>query len=247
MLISSKSEYGLRALLDIATEQSAGPVSRTGIAERQRIPLPFLTQVLRSLVAAGLLESTRGPAGGYHLGKSAGDISILDVIMVLQGPVAPAHCAAANSGSDCGHEQGCGLAGVWSRLQSASEGVLSQTSLADVLAGEMYRGATAAHAAPPAKSAPDSAGAGGASSEAEPALFTPVRKLDCIGDACPLPIARIAREMRELEPDQVLEVWADDEGSKADIPAWCMGTGNLFLGREEFGRQMKFMIRKAAS
>ena len=69
-------------------------------------------------------------------------------------------------------------------------------------------------------------------------------KLDCIGDPCPLPIVNIAQTMRSLKPGQVLEVWADDEGAKADIPAWCMGTGNDFIRREEYGDQMKFLIRK---
>jgi TusA-related sulfurtransferase len=50
--------------------------------------------------------------------------------------------------------------------------------------------------------------------------------------------------MRKLDTGQILEVWADDEGAKADIPAWCMGTGNDFIGHEEFGDQMKFLIRK---
>ena len=231
MLISSKSEYGLRALIDIATHQDDGPVGRSGIAERQRIPLAFLTQVLRALVAGGLLESTRGPAGGYRLSRKSGRISVLDVITVLQGPVAPANCAGASHAGDCGHENGCSLAGVWSRLQSANEEVLGQTSLADILAGGVQHDGR-----PGDKQAP-----AGDRLDGEPA-----RKLDCIGDACPLPIVRIAQEMRGLRPDQVLEVWADDEGSKADIPAWCMGTGNHFLGREEFGQQMKFMIRKGA-
>ncbi len=234
MLISSKSEYGLRALIDIAAHEDVGPVGRSGIAERQRIPLAFLTQVLRTLVAGGLLESTRGPAGGYRLSRKPGRISVLDVITVLQGPVAPANCAGASQAGDCGHENGCSLAGVWSRLQSANEEVLSQTSLADILAGGVQRDARLSD-----KKA-------SASDRIDRLDGEPARKLDCIGDACPLPIVRIAQEMRELRPDQVLEVWADDEGSKADIPAWCMGTGNHFLGREEFGLQMKFMIRKGA-
>ena len=56
---------------------------------------------------------------------------------------------------------------------------------------------------------------------------------------------RLAQVMMELEPGKVLEVWADDEGAKADIPAWCTGTGNDFLGREKFGSEMKFLVRKS--
>jgi len=221
MLISSKSEYGIRALMDIALNQQGAPVNRSAISQRQQIPLPYLTQVLRILVGGGLLKSNRGPSGGYTLGKDPASISILEVVTLLQGPVAPTGCAAAaGAGGECQRQDGCGLVGVWSELKSSSENVLGQTSLRDIMAGK----------------------ASALSGEPEDDV---TEKLDCIGVPCPLPIVRIAETMRSLGVGQILEVWADDEGAKADIPAWCMGTGNDFIGREEFGEQMKFLIRKA--
>ncbi|MHB1056144.1 MAG: Rrf2 family transcriptional regulator [Thermoleophilia bacterium] len=221
MLIANKTEYALRALVDIARNQENKPVSRSGIAERQNIPLPYLTQVLRVLVNGGVLTSNRGPTGGYSLQKNPVDITVLDVVTLLQGPVSPANCGG-NGGSRtaCDHFSGCGLAGVWSQLKSANEDVLGQTSLQDII-----------------KRSND-----GAMTIADEVM--PVAKLDCIGVPCPLPIVKISEKMRDITAGQALEVWADDEGSKADIPAWCMGTGNEFLGREEFGSQMKFLIRK---
>ncbi len=219
MLISSKSEYGLRALMDIAINENGAPVTRTDISRRQQIPLPYLTQVLRSLVNGGLLKSNRGPAGGYSLSADPGEISILDVVTLLQGPVAPTGCAGAGAAGECQRLDGCGLVGVWSQLKSSSENVLGQTTLSDILSGSS-----------------DAIPGDGADEIAE--------KLDCIGVPCPLPIVHIAESMRKLDTGEVLEVWADDEGAKADIPAWCMGTGNDFIGREEFGDQMKFLIRK---
>jgi Rrf2 family protein len=219
MLISSKSEYGLRALMDIAVNEQGAPVTRSDIAQRQQIPLPYLTQVLRALVNGGLLKSNRGPAGGYSLGKDTADIGGLDVVTLLQGPVAPTGCAGAGAAGECQRLAGCGLVGVWNDLKDSSENVLGQTSLKDILS----RGA-----APETSAADDEA----------------AEKLDCIGVPCPLPIVHIAETMRRLDTGEVLEVWADDEGAKADIPAWCMGTGNDFIGREEFGDQMKFLIRK---
>ncbi|MBI5870478.1 MAG: Rrf2 family transcriptional regulator [Actinobacteria bacterium] len=220
MLISSKSEYGLRALMDIAINEDGTPVSRSGISERQQIPLPYLTQVLRILVNGGLLKSNRGPSGGYSLNRDMREISVLDVVTLLQGPVSPAGCAGAG-GSTAGCEKldSCGLVGVWSELKSSSENVLGQTTLHDLIS---TNGSKQSYA-----------------SEDEIA-----EKLDCIGVSCPLPIVHIAETMRKLGTGQILEVWADDEGAKADIPAWCMGTGNDFIGREEFGDQMKFLIRK---
>jgi Rrf2 family protein len=220
MLISQKSEYAIRALADIAANDQGRPVNRSDIASRQKIPLPYLTQVLRTLVNGGLLESSRGPSGGYSLRLAPEEVSLLDVVTLLQGPVAPAYCAAGGNDSSCDRSDGCGLVGVWTRLKDANEQVLRQTTLKDILAAD--------------------GNAPGLGREA-----SPDRKLDCVGFHCPLPIVRIAEVMMELKPGQVLEVWADDEGAKADIPAWCTGTGNDFLGREEFGDQMKFMVRKA--
>ena len=173
MLISSKSEYGLRALMDIAINDDGSPVTRSDVAKRQQIPLPYLTQVLRSLVNGGLLKSNRGPAGGYSLSKDPGEISVLDVVTLLQGPVAPTGCAGAGAAGECQRLDGCGLVGVWSELKSSSENVLGQTTLRDILSGNRLTTADAQE---------DWAS----------------EKLDCIGVPCPLPIVHIADSMRKL-------------------------------------------------
>lgn len=223
MLISQKSEYGIRALADIVAHSKDRPVNRSDIARRQQIPLPYLSQVLGMLVNGDLLTSTRGPSGGYRLKKRPDEISLLEIVTLLQGPVAPAHCSGNETDSDCERFQNCGLAGVWSQLKTANEQVLGRTTLEEILSGGRVT-------------------KGGASPE--PPGQDPDERLDCLGVPCPMPIVRVADAMMQMEPGQVLEVWADDEGAKADIPAWCTGTGNDFLGREEYGNQMKFLVRK---
>jgi TusA-related sulfurtransferase len=69
--------------------------------------------------------------------------------------------------------------------------------------------------------------------------------LDCIGLYCPIPIAETAKRLKELQPGQVLEVLADDEGIKEDMPAWCHVTGNELLGMEEEAGQYKAYVRKS--
>ena len=69
--------------------------------------------------------------------------------------------------------------------------------------------------------------------------------LDCIGLYCPLPIAQTAKKLKELRAGQVLEVLADDEGVKEDMPAWCRTTGNEFLGLERGPEGYRVYIRKA--
>ena len=67
---------------------------------------------------------------------------------------------------------------------------------------------------------------------------------DSIGQMCPMPIAFLAKNMKKMEPGQVLEVDADDEGAHADIPAWCDQTGNELLGEEDAGDFVRYFIRK---
>ena len=66
-----------------------------------------------------------------------------------------------------------------------------------------------------------------------------------IGQLCPMPIAFLARNMKKMEAGQVLEIHADDEGARADVPAWCEQTGNEFLGSEEVDGFVKYFVRKA--
>jgi tRNA 2-thiouridine synthesizing protein A len=68
--------------------------------------------------------------------------------------------------------------------------------------------------------------------------------LDCTGLYCPMPIAHTSKKMKELKVGQVLEILADDEGIKADMPSWCKTTGNEFVGLEEEKGQYKVYVRK---
>ena len=68
---------------------------------------------------------------------------------------------------------------------------------------------------------------------------------DSIGQLCPMPIAFMARNIKKLEPGQILEIQADDEGAHADIPAWCEQTGNEFLGEEPFNGYYHYFVKKA--
>ena len=69
---------------------------------------------------------------------------------------------------------------------------------------------------------------------------------DSIGQLCPMPIAFLAKNMKTMEPGQVLEIRADDEGAHSDIPAWCEQTGNPFLGKEKVDGYFKFFVKKGA-
>jgi Rrf2 family transcriptional regulator, cysteine metabolism repressor len=87
MRISSKGDYGLRALFDLALHYGQGPVRSREIAERQAIDEHYLNQLLIQLRRAGLVQSLRGPQGGHLLAKAPGEITLLEAIQALEGPL----------------------------------------------------------------------------------------------------------------------------------------------------------------
>ena len=94
MKVSTKGLYGALAVLDLAIHQTSAPVHKAAIAERQNIPEQYLAQLLSVLRRAGIVKSIRGPSGGHLLALSPGDISLLEVIELLDGPqIADKHTA----------------------------------------------------------------------------------------------------------------------------------------------------------
>ena len=132
MNISSKTECGIRALIELNNRAGDEPVKRVTIAENQGIPLPFLSQILKTLVDGKIIISTRGRDGGYTMAKPADETSLLEIINLLQGPVIPRQCVNENQSNNCAQAQGCGLINVWQQLRDAGEAVLRNTSIADV-------------------------------------------------------------------------------------------------------------------
>lgn len=72
------------------------------------------------------------------------------------------------------------------------------------------------------------------------------RKEDYRGQLCPMPIVNMARAMKKMDAEQVLELWADDEGAHNDVPAWCSKTGNEFLGEQEADGYTRYFVKKVA-
>ena len=135
MRISKRGEYGLRAMIDLATwEEGNGVVQIKDIAERQNIPAKFLEQILLTLKNAGLLHSKMGIGGGYYLARPASDINLGQIVRILDGPLAPIQCVSQFSYEPCGcpDERTCGLRLAMLDVRNAIAKILDQTSLADV-------------------------------------------------------------------------------------------------------------------
>ena len=134
MKLSTKSEYGLRAMLNIAMNGSAGATSITDIAKEEGISVAYLEQLLNKLRHKGLLESVRGPKGGYVLSKDRGAITVGDIVKTLEGSIYPVHCVATHSGVQdaCKKSKGCVPKTVWIRLAKAINDCLEAIKLSDL-------------------------------------------------------------------------------------------------------------------
>jgi Rrf2 family protein len=135
MRLSKRGEYGLRAMIDLATwDHDNHAVQIKDIAERQQIPAKYLEQILLALKNAGLLHSKMGIGGASYLAKPADQISLGHIIRILDGPLAPVRCVSQMAYEPCGcpDEASCGLRLVMQDVRNAIAGILDNTTLADV-------------------------------------------------------------------------------------------------------------------
>ena len=108
MRISSKGRFAISAMIDVALREAAGPVALATIGRRQRISLSYLEQLFGALRTAGLVASSRGPGGGYRLGRDAADISVADIVLAVDAREPPPL-----------RNESPALTSVWRRLEQA--------------------------------------------------------------------------------------------------------------------------------
>ncbi|MEO7597415.1 MAG: Rrf2 family transcriptional regulator [Opitutus sp.] len=137
MKLSKKGEYALRSLisLGIAAEVGRSLVQVSEIAENEQLPVKFLEQIMQALKDDGLVSSVRGKFGGYLLGKPAKEITIGQIVRLIDGPLAPIGCVShtAYSKCTCPDETHCGLRMLMLDVRNAIAGILDRYTLADVV------------------------------------------------------------------------------------------------------------------
>ncbi|MCA9470889.1 MAG: Rrf2 family transcriptional regulator [Nitrospirales bacterium] len=137
MKFSKKSEYALRALIELtANYEQAVPVQRTQLAREQRIPLGFLEGILLTLKNAGILSSRRGVDGGYRLRSSPSEITLGQVIRTLDGPLAPIGCVSQTAYQKCedcpyAEKSACAIQSIMLEVRNAISSVLDHYTLED--------------------------------------------------------------------------------------------------------------------
>jgi Rrf2 family transcriptional regulator, cysteine metabolism repressor len=139
MMFSTRTEYGVRVMVELARRDGDGPVSLTDIAATEELPLAYLEHLVARLRKSGLVESRRGARGGYLLTRPASDISMAEVVEALEGSIAPIECIsqAADGGVVCSRETDadhvCPTKLLWTRVQGAIVGTLQDTRLSDLV------------------------------------------------------------------------------------------------------------------
>ncbi len=127
MQVTREGDYALRAVIYLAASHpricSAGEVSR-----EQKIPTKFLARIMLKLVKKGLINSLPGSKGGYRLARAPEEISFLNVLEAVEGPLLINACLEEDFG-DCEHEEVCGMKFVWQQTQDLIEGYLSKVTM----------------------------------------------------------------------------------------------------------------------
>jgi Rrf2 family protein len=133
--LSRKARYALRALYALANDDSGGPVLIADLAEREHIPHKFLELILLELRNAGILRSKKGKGGGYALARPPREVTLGQIIRVVDGPLAPIPCVSERAYSrceECVSEESCGTRMVMKEVRDAIAKILDGTTLADV-------------------------------------------------------------------------------------------------------------------
>jgi len=129
--VSQKTEYAMRAMIELALRRGDGLSSAKEIAEAQRIPLRFLEQQLGALHKANLVESFRGAGGGCRLARAPGDIKVAEIVDAIEGPMFPMFCLDPTDHT-CVQDGGCGLQELWADVRVAVRSVFERITLAQL-------------------------------------------------------------------------------------------------------------------
>jgi Rrf2 family protein len=135
-MLSHKSKYALNAMIVLAKEFGQGPVLISEVARREGIPRKFLELILLELRNNGILQSKKGKGGGYFLARPPQQVTLGEVLRVIEGPLAPIPCVSQTAYmrcQECRDERACGIRIVMKDVRDATARILDSTTLGDVL------------------------------------------------------------------------------------------------------------------
>lgn len=139
MRLTTKGRFAVTAMIDLALRSSNGPVALAAISQRQQISLSYLEQLFGKLRRHELVESTRGPGGGYSLGRGAGEITVADIIVAVDEPIDATGCSGSEQcmGEDAGK---CMTHDLWAGLNAKMIEFLDSVSLKKLVDDQLAKG-----------------------------------------------------------------------------------------------------------
>jgi len=153
MMFSTKAEYGVRVMVELARRAGEDPIPLTEIAEHDGLPLAYLEHLVARLRKAGLVDSRRGSRGGYMLARSPVEITMAEVVEALEGSIAPIECISQSADGSivCARESAdsekpahiCPTKLLWTRVRFSIVRTLQETTLADLVLGPSLPGSQA--------------------------------------------------------------------------------------------------------
>jgi Rrf2 family transcriptional regulator, cysteine metabolism repressor len=142
MKVSTRGEYGVRAMVALARNYGEGPMSITAVSRESSVPYAYLEQLIVPLRRAGLVASTRGAHGGYVLTREPSTILVGEVYRVMEGPVAPMDCVSEDENDQtCPLIDGCETRPVWLKVRDSIVEAIDSMTLADLVKPEKPRAA----------------------------------------------------------------------------------------------------------
>ena len=136
MQLTSKGRYAVSAMVDLAGHQDEGPITLSSISERQFISLSYLEQLFRKLRESGLVDSVRGPGGGYRLAKAAHEITIADIMHAVNETIQTTMCKSETEG--CHRGSRCDTHNLWTALGHHINFFLETVTIQDVCDDKNY-------------------------------------------------------------------------------------------------------------
>jgi len=134
MKISYKGDYALKAILDLSFRYGDGHVvPLVDIASRQNIPVKYLEQIMLILKGAGLVKSKRGLGGGFFLRRSPDQITLGQVLRLIEGPIEPIACGRHHHDNSCGEETACAFREIWLRVTDAITEIVDQITFSQIM------------------------------------------------------------------------------------------------------------------
>ena len=130
MRLTTKGRFAVTAMLDLALNATDGPVTLAGISERQKISLSYLEQLFGKLRRNELVESVRGPGGGYHLARAASDVSVADIVRAVEEPIDSTQCGGREN---CHDNHRCMTHDLWEELNNTVYGFLAGVKLSQLV------------------------------------------------------------------------------------------------------------------